>query len=294
MTLGLRGAQGAQPRLGHSRRRATNPVGQTRPSLRRSPQTWSSLPRFRHSPTIQESMFLIRSIRMFFRNWNCTGWPMARISKAEHARILQLVDIDRQKVTDIAAEYGCTPANIYTLLGKLRRAAAATEAAGPDSAATRDNPAPRADLFIVPEPASPQGALLRREATDSPAESAEQDQASSGIESKPDKSTLRECPIQADISSELAQPRTVVVMEGISRRAAAPQRTSGVGAKLAKTGFALAMRAAEGDENVTPFRSLEDLLAAVKPILRSAAQSTDPIWFSIRAIDLSSLDNDAA
>jgi hypothetical protein len=83
-------------------------------------------------------------------------------------------------------------------------------------------------------------------------------------------------------------------MEGISRREAAPQRTSGVGAKLAKTGFALAMRAAEGDENLTPFRSLEDLLAAVKPILRSAARSTDPIWFSIRPIDLSSLDNDAA
>jgi hypothetical protein len=233
---------------------------------------------------------------------------MARISKAEHTIILQLVDVDRQKVTDVAAEYGCTPANIYTLLGKLRRAAAATEAVGPDSAgatkssqarvselsATGDHPAPRADLFIVPEPASPQGALLGPEATDLPAESAEQDRASSGTESKPDKSTLSECPIQPDISSELAQPRTVVVLEGISRRAAAPQRTSGVGAKLAKTGFALAMRAAEGDENLTPFRSLEDLLAAVKPILRSAAYSTDPIWFSIRAIDLSSLDNDAA
>jgi transposase-like protein len=46
---------------------------------------------------------------------------MARISKAEHARILQLVDVDRQKVTDVAAEYGCTPANIYAVLGKLRR-----------------------------------------------------------------------------------------------------------------------------------------------------------------------------
>ena len=83
-------------------------------------------------------------------------------------------------------------------------------------------------------------------------------------------------------------------MEGISRRDGAPQRTSGVGAKLAKTGFALAMRAAEEDENLTPFRSLEDLLAAIKPILRSAVRSTDPIWFSIRPIDLSTLDSDAA
>jgi len=47
---------------------------------------------------------------------------MARIDKAEHAKILQAVEVERRKVAEVAAEYGCTPANIYALLGKLRRA----------------------------------------------------------------------------------------------------------------------------------------------------------------------------
>ena len=46
---------------------------------------------------------------------------MARISKAEHPRILQMVDSEHRKVAEVAAEYGCTPANIYALLSKLRR-----------------------------------------------------------------------------------------------------------------------------------------------------------------------------
>ena len=48
---------------------------------------------------------------------------MARISKAEHARILHLADVERRRIADIAADYGCSVANIYALLGKLRRAA---------------------------------------------------------------------------------------------------------------------------------------------------------------------------
>lgn len=46
---------------------------------------------------------------------------MARISKAEYPRILQMVDGEKRKVAEIAIEYGCTPANIYALLTKLRR-----------------------------------------------------------------------------------------------------------------------------------------------------------------------------
>ena len=233
---------------------------------------------------------------------------MARISKSEHNRILQLVDVDRQKVPDVAARYGCTPANIYALLGKLRRSAAAMEAVGSDSAgttkcsqatiadlsATDDNPAPGVDLFLVPEPASLQAALHRSEAADLPAEAAEQHQTSSVTESKPGSSTVSECPIQADRCPALPQPGIASVMEVYSRREAMAQRTADGRAKLAKAGFALAMRTAEGDENLTPFRSLEDLLGAVKPILRSAARSRDQIWFSIRPIDLSNLDSDAA
>jgi hypothetical protein len=54
------------------------------------------------------------------------------------------------------------------------------------------------------------------------------------------------------------------------------------------------MRTEDSDETVTPFRSLEDLLSAVKPILRAAARSPDPVWFSIRQIDLSEMEWEAA
>jgi hypothetical protein len=66
---------------------------------------------------------------------------------------------------------------------------------------------------------------------------------------------------------------------------------SGIGSALAKPGYALAMRGPEGDENLTPFRSLDDLLSAVKPILRAAARNPEAIWFSIQPIDLASLDS---
>ena len=46
---------------------------------------------------------------------------MARIRKTEHPRILEMVDGEHRKVADVAAEYGCTAANIYALLSKLRR-----------------------------------------------------------------------------------------------------------------------------------------------------------------------------
>ena len=55
----------------------------------------------------------------------------------------------------------------------------------------------------------------------------------------------------------------------------AAKKSQGLGAKLAKPGVALMMRTAEGEENLTPFRSLDDLLSAVKPILRAAARSPD-------------------
>ncbi len=62
---------------------------------------------------------------------------MARISKEEHSRILRMVDSEHRKVAEVAAEYGCTPANIYALLHKLRRQVAPNiEAVGiPDEAA---------------------------------------------------------------------------------------------------------------------------------------------------------------
>ncbi|WP_158292461.1 hypothetical protein [Paracraurococcus ruber] len=46
------------------------------------------------------------------------------------------------------------------------------------------------------------------------------------------------------------------------------------------------MRTSDGEEAVHPFRSLEDLLSASKPILRSAVRSPEPIWFSVQEVEL--------
>src|SRR3954454_10148183 len=46
---------------------------------------------------------------------------MPRIPREEQATIRQRVDVEGQKVADVAAAYGCTPANVYAILAKLRR-----------------------------------------------------------------------------------------------------------------------------------------------------------------------------
>ncbi len=74
-------------------------------------------------------------------------------------------------------------------------------------------------------------------------------------------------------------------------RAAAP---APLGARLAKPGFGLVMRSEDGDESMTPFRSLDDLLSAIKPILRASARSPEPVWFSLQPVDLATIDVDAA
>ena len=60
----------------------------------------------------------------------------------------------------------------------------------------------------------------------------------------------------------------------------------------ARAGYALLMRTSDGEEAVNPFRSLDELLSAAKPILRTAARSPEPIWFSIQQVDLEALEYD--
>jgi len=192
---------------------------------------------------------------------------MARISKRDHARILQLVDVEQVKVAEVAAEYGCSPANVYALLGKLRRAASAPLQSG------RGMPPPPSDapLATLPDVTgdAAQPADLFAVAVTAPAVPAVTPARAAGLDRE--SATVTELPQKGSLG-----------------------KRGGIGASLAKPGFGLAMRTADGDENLTPFRSLEDLLSAVKPILRAAARSQDAVWFSIRQIDLSMLEFDAA
>jgi hypothetical protein len=186
---------------------------------------------------------------------------MARINKADHAIILRKVEVEECKISDVAAEYGCSAANLYALLRKLRRAGVQPAAAEPEDEAPAPAPVhaapgekPVVDLFAAVTPAP---APVARPAA----------------------------PIIRPV-----QPAPARASEDITPMPKGGGR-GGVGASLAKPGYALAMRGPEGDENLTPFRSLDDLLSAVKPILRAAARNPEAIWFSIQPIDLAALDS---
>ena len=70
---------------------------------------------------------------------------MARINKADHAVILRKVEVEECKISDVAAEYGCSAANLYALLRKLRRAG--VQPAPPEPG---DEAAPSAPVVAVP------------------------------------------------------------------------------------------------------------------------------------------------
>ena len=236
---------------------------------------------------------------------------MARISKAEHPRILQMVDSEHRKVAEVAAQYGCTPANIYALLSKLRRQVApegeavSTRETSADTSSqsgaethvssTAEEPAigPAVPDLFAPGPKLVQAAVRKPKAD--------------SRRPRPDAETARvtdvKMPKRAPVPPMAAvQRQEPEVVASAPNRSAVTQlsvpvpgrKGSGLGASLAKPGMALVMRTAEGEENMTPFRSLDDLLSAVKPILRAAARSPDAVWFSIQPVDLASLDSDAA
>ena len=189
---------------------------------------------------------------------------MARIKREDHARILQLVDVERRAVREIAAEFGCTPAAIYTLLTKLRREASGNVAEAADSQpplALGEEMAAEAEAPIAPSAAPPPAAAI--------APPQEQRRVVTFERAAPAPS-----PVAAPVREEARRPA--------------------VGGKLAKPGMALLMRTPDGEETMTPFRSIDDLLSAIKPILRAGARSPEPVWFSLQPVDLATIDVDAA
>jgi hypothetical protein len=228
---------------------------------------------------------------------------MARIARDEYPKIQHLVDVEGKKVSEVAASYGCTPANIYAILSKTRRLAGeVTTQADPTSSAapvpakadapaetplaavTSSNPPPPTDLFAdlpeqtVPRPTGP------TETEDVPVSSVQA--TSIG------PASVAEAPApEAEAQVRVAAPPTPAPACAPSGRAGKEAPTTSQaprgGARSGKgTGVALLMRTSDGEETAHPFRSLEELLSASKPILRSAARSPEPIWFSIQEVDL--------
>jgi transposase-like protein len=193
---------------------------------------------------------------------------MARIRKEDHARILQLVDVERRAVREIAGEFGCTPAAIYALLTKLRRAASG----------------------VVAQPGDIQQPLALEEEME--AEEPVQAQCASAPPA-PTVIAVAAPPREENrvVTFERAAPAPAPAPAREAVRRSAP---AAIGGKLAKPGMGLLMRTPDGEETMTPFRSLDDLLSAIKPILRAGARSPEPVWFSLQPVDLATIDVDAA
>jgi len=203
---------------------------------------------------------------------------MARIRQDDHARILQLVDVERRAVREIAAEFGCTPATIYGLLKKLRRqdSVLGTEP-GESQPPLALGEEMEAEILIAPAsgPSVPPAAPATTTTTGI-------------VEPEAERRVLsfeRAAPAAA---AAAAAPRREE-----ARRPATPA-VAAVGGKLAKPGMGLLMRTAEGEDTMTPLRSIDDLLSAIKPILRAGARSPEPVWFSLQPVDLATIDVDAA
>lgn len=190
---------------------------------------------------------------------------MPRIAREEHARIRERIETGGESVAAVAATYGCSPANIYAILAKLRRAAGGPEAieAAPAGAGQQLTFAAVGSVTAnVASPPLPEPA----------AEIAPPDE--------PPVALARSGP-----------PSPAIAPLPAGREPAPPTRGRAPAPRGLKGGYVLLMRTSDGEEAVNPFRSLEDLLSAAKPILRDAARSPEPVWFSIQAVDLAALED---
>ena len=288
---------------------------------------------------------------------------MARIDRSEYPAIAQFV-ADGMNVPEIAAQFECTPANIYLIVTKIRngeagaaaakllakapakrarhstrktvvqgspsaplaRGAGAIEEGSPATSDRREpsfEPLARAqalpqedqskrsrrgvaaadfaelELGLVPPEPTSQPSCKPDElpvTTTSPPSAAEV------VMSEPVPTLSLDPAPSPDVRPRGARTRNFeeATLAKVTGRPSGPsplvapvdrggRERNGRSNGAPKRGIGLIMRTSNGDEAVHPFRSLEDLLSAVKPLLRTASKSPEPIWFSIQGLDLSEL-----
>ena len=186
----------------------------------------------------------------------------------------------------MAAAYGCTPANIYTILARLRRqgaqearkivSSASAAEAGPAALLVRTPPQPTCSVSWLRRGRILPLRLPRPARTGAAGDGARQPPAARGYFA-----------CAAACTARITRPARSGRVEAVPR-SPLPSPTPRVG----KAGYALLMRTSDGEEAVSPFRSLNEPLSAAKPILRTAARSPEPIWFSIQQVDLETLEDD--
>ena len=223
---------------------------------------------------------------------------MARIAKSEHATIQRLVEVERKKVPEIAADYGCSPASIYAILTRLRRPNSdAANGAAPvvvNSEPTVTSKAGEAEADETPLPTPFAAAPTEQAPLDLfvPATSGRKGRAARDGQKRrptPDQAAAPEATPLLDVAEAAPAPVPAPPPAAIPTAQTASRNASAPKARL-KSGYGLCTRSPEGDDSIMPFRSLEDLLSAVKPILRASANAPEPVWFSIQPMDLAEID----
>ncbi len=228
---------------------------------------------------------------------------MARIEKADHASIVQMVQVEGIRASEVAAKYGCTPANIYAIIARQKRADA--PALPIEAPVGISEPAPKAVRGRKRG-----GAAVSDMRADTALEAmavVDSDLFDPNLAAAPAPETVPVPAVAAVVLSEPLAPQ-VKMAPPLPRRSEAgrsesarseparaePSRRMQASARppSMKGGYGLTMRSPEGDENTAPFRSLEDLLMTAKQLLRTAARSPEPVWFSIQPIDLANFEAD--
>jgi hypothetical protein len=211
-----------------------------------------------------------------------------------------MLEVEHRKPADIATEFGCSTTAIHAMLGRLRRDVGREprDASPTQPPLALDEAPPTDDRPLVASHHDDEALadVAGQPATvvaDPPEERRNEEPGNEewrnvlAFESGP-----APAPAEAATDRSLIASRTPPMLRAAAIRPS--QRSAPVGAKLAKPGFGLMMRTADGEENLTPFRSLDDLLSAIKPILRACANSPEPVWFSLQPVDLTTIDVEAA
>jgi transposase-like protein len=207
---------------------------------------------------------------------------MARIPREDHATIRQRVEVNGEKVAEVAASYGCTPANIYAILAKLRRQDD-QEGSTPAPAVLPIEAADASDTADLPAAAVPVETASLQAPAPLPEPAGHAAPPAPSVQAVPAAPPL---PSPAIVAPPRPEPGPVAAPVRSRPSIASPAPAPRAG----RSGYALMMRTNDGEEAVNPFRSLDELLSAAKPLLRNAARSQEPIWFSIQPVDLDALE----
>jgi hypothetical protein len=214
------------------------------------------------------------------------------IPKADYATILREVDADKIPIPAIANRYGVVARTIYIVLGKARAAAAAegipslaADAASLPAAVMETGQEATVLVEAVPdllrqavlealadeETATASACLPRTEGE--PAAAA----APTGVQDHP--APVRMATAESRRREDVVQPLAKQVRPA----------TGAVVPRL-KSAYGLVVRSEESEETVVPYRSLDELLASIRPVLRETARQGGETWCAIREIDPATLN----